>query len=113
MRETVISVSLHEGTTSKLLAAEVVNVLGGPSKDLEVVFSLDGEGSLAADAPVSSVGLRTDGLGRACVSFNRLSGQKGDLGGRLKAQCHVDVGKIRFRLLALATELRGSDQANR
>jgi hypothetical protein len=104
MRETIISVSLHEGTASKVLSAEVVNPFGHPLKDLEVVFLLDGEGSLAADTAVSWVGGRTDGLGRASISFNRLSGQRGDLDARLTAQCPVDAGQIRLRLIAMRPE---------
>ena len=104
MYETAISVSLHEGTARKIFDAEVTNALGRPLKDVEVVFALGGEGSLAADTPVSSLGSRTDGLGRASISFNRLAGEEGRLGAHLVAQCAIEVGQIRFRLVGLTAE---------
>jgi hypothetical protein len=104
MRETATSISLYEGTASKIFAAEVTNPLGIPVKDVEVLFLLDGEGSLAADTPVSSVGGRTDGLGCASISYNRLSGVGGRIGASLKAQCPVDVGQIRLRFVAMTAE---------
>ena len=109
MRETATSVSLYEGTTSKVFAAEVTNPLGGPLRDVEVVFLLEGEGSLATDTPVSLVGGRTDGLGCASISFNRPAGAQGHLGGCLRAQCPVDVGQIRLRLVAV-TAAHSSDR---
>src|SRR5687767_9661460 len=101
MPEAAIAVSLYEGTASKVFDAEVTNALGSPLKDVEVIFALGGEGSLAADAPVSSVASRTDGLGRATISFNRLAGEEGHLGAHLSARCPMEVGQIRLRLVGL------------
>jgi hypothetical protein len=104
MREKATSVSLHEGTASKIFAAEVTNPLGIPVKDVEVLFVLDGEGSLAADTSVSSIEGRTDGLGRASISYNRPSGVGGRLGAYLKAQCPAEVGQIRLRFVAMTAD---------
>lgn len=104
MREKVTSVSLHEGSTSKVFAAEVTNALGMPVKNIEVVFSLDGEGSLASDTRVSSVVGRTDGLGCASISFNRMAGLEGRVQASLTAECPFDVDRIRLRLVAVTAQ---------
>jgi hypothetical protein len=96
---------------SKVFAAEVTNPLGIPVKNVEVLFVLDGEGSLAADTPVSSAGGRTDGLGCASISYNRPSGVDGRIGASLKALCATDVGQIRLRFLAMTAEHSGRDRA--
>jgi hypothetical protein len=101
MRKKVTSVSLYEGSTSKVFSAEVTNSLGMPVKNVEVVFSLDGEGSLAADIRVSTVVGRTDGLGCAAISFNRMDGPHGRVEASLTAACPFDVDAIRLRLVSV------------
>ena len=105
MSETRTSVSLYEGSASKVFAAEVTNPLGSPLRDVEVVFVLEGEGSLAGDAPASAAGGRTDETGSVVVSFNRPAGSKGRLGGNLRARCPIDAARIRLRLVAVTPEL--------
>jgi hypothetical protein len=101
MQERATSVSLREGATTKIFAAEVTNQIGNPLKNVQVVFLLSGEGSLAADGPVSSIVAQTDGLGCASVSFNRPHGVEGRIGGSLITQCTAGVGDIRVRLVAM------------
>jgi hypothetical protein len=101
MCETATSVSLFEGSASKLYAAEVTNHFGSPLKDVEVAFVLEGEGSLAGDAPVRTVEGRTDAMGDALISFNRLAGSAGRLAASLRVQCPVEAAHIRLRLVAL------------
>ena len=104
MTETFISVSLHDGTLSKVFTADVAGSQGQPLEGVEVVFVLDGEGSLAADKPLTRFGRSSDTLGHASVSFNRLRGENGDLSAVLRAQCLDDVRNLRLRLFSMTAD---------
>ena len=106
MCETATSISLYEGSTSKTFAAEVTNPLGYPLKNVQVIFALEGEGSLAGDSPLSAARGRTDETGTVVVSFNRPAGSKGRLGASLKAECPLDAAQIRLRLIAVTPDLQ-------
>ena len=101
MCETATVVSLHENSLSKTFAAEVTNTLGAPLKDVEVVFTQQGEGSLGGDSAVSVAGGRTDETGSAVVSLKRPAGSKGRVATRITAECSVDAAQIRLRLVAV------------
>ena len=100
MQERATSVLLREGAASKLFAAEITNSIGNPVRNVEVMFLLSGDGSLAADSHVSSLVARTDSIGCAMVSVNRPSGVEGALAASLSVQCPTGAGAIRLRLVA-------------
>jgi hypothetical protein len=99
MNETTTPVSLKDGASCKTFAAELTGQRGQPLKGVEVTFVLEGDGSLAADAQVKRLGCRTDGLGRAAISFNRLD-VRGDMGAVLRAACECEA-TLHLRLLAM------------
>jgi hypothetical protein len=106
MSEKSASISLHQGILRKTFAVEVLGKLGYPMKDVDIVIMLGGEGSLDAERPVTRVDARTDGIGRASISYCRLAHESGDLGGELRAACPAEVADLQVHLVSVTPDVR-------
>jgi hypothetical protein len=98
------SISLNQGIIRKTFTAEVTGPLDQPLKNIDVIFSLSGGGSLATDCHVDNVGACTDGIGHARVSVSRLSDEQGDVAACLEVRCADDAARIQLKLLSVARE---------